>query len=183
MGPEWLATSPWSQVGRFGAFYGMIQRAADQLFGEVFDLPGYRERDFWETALNVFNPMEMARDYSLAVILQGLGNCLAFGKAGPPPPEAAMRFPPERAEAGVAEGAGSGGRIDPNNLPKGWTKTENNGFTHIRDENGTIRMEIHPPDKVTTYPHQHIYDPAGNPLDINGNIVDYKSPDAHIPLP
>jgi hypothetical protein len=52
--------------------------------------------------------MEMARDYSLAVILQGLGNCLAFGKAGPPPPEAAMRFLPERAGAGVAgEGAES----------------------------------------------------------------------------
>ncbi|MFD3259540.1 RHS repeat-associated core domain-containing protein [Paenibacillus lentus] len=68
-----------------------------------------------------------------------------------------------------------------NGLPKGWTYTENNGFVHVRDANGTIRMRIDPPDKVTKYDHVHLYDGNKNPLDINGNIVNPKSPDAHIP--
>lgn len=72
--------------------------------------------------------------------------------------------------------------IDPNDLPEGWTKTENNGFTHVRDSEGNIRVRIDPSDKVTNYPHKHIYDADGNPLDINENIVSPKSPDAHIPL-
>ena len=78
-------------------------------------------------------------------------------------------------------GSGSNG-VDANNLPEGWTKTENNGFTHIRDADGNIRVRIDPPDAVTNYPHQHVYDASGNSLDINGNIVSPKSPDAHIPL-
>jgi len=43
-------------------------------------------------------------------------------------------------------------------------------------------MRIDPPDKVTNYPHKHLYDINGNSLDVNGNIVPSKSPDAHIPL-
>ena len=41
-------------------------------------------------------------------------------------------------------------------------------------------VRIDPPDKVTQYTHIHLYDKNGNPLDINGNIVDVKSGDAHI---
>ena len=67
-------------------------------------------------------------------------------------------------------------------LPDGWTKTENNGFIHIRDAEGNIRIRIDPPDPVTNYPHMHLYDAAGNSLDANGNIVSRKSPDAHIPM-
>ncbi|MBE7106373.1 S-layer protein [Bacillus cereus] len=66
-------------------------------------------------------------------------------------------------------------------LPEGWKYTENNGFVHVRDANDTIRMRIDPPDKVTKYDHVHLYDENKNPLDLNGNIVDAKSPDAHIP--
>jgi toxin YxiD len=33
-------------------------------------------------------------------------------------------------------------------LPSNWKHTENNGFVHIRDANGNIRMRIDPPDKV-----------------------------------
>ena len=66
-------------------------------------------------------------------------------------------------------------------LPDGWKYTDNNGFVHVRDGNGTIRMRIDPPDKVTKYDHVHLYDENKNPLDLNGNIVDAKSPDAHIP--
>ena len=72
--------------------------------------------------------------------------------------------------------------VDVDNLPEGWSKTEHNGFIHIRDENGTIRIRIDPPDKNTLYPHKHLYDKSGNPIDINGNPVDRRSPDAHIPL-
>jgi len=67
-------------------------------------------------------------------------------------------------------------------LPKDWKYTENNGFVHVRDANGNIRMRIDPPDKVTKYDHVHLYDEKGNPLDVNLNIVDRKSPDAHIPI-
>lgn len=44
-----------------------------------------------------------------------------------------------------------------------------------------MRIRIDPADKVTKYPHVHIYDESGNLLDINGNVVDRKSPDGHIP--
>jgi len=66
-------------------------------------------------------------------------------------------------------------------LPKDWTYTENNGFVHVRDANGTIRMRIDPPDKATNYDHVHLFDESKNPIDIELNIVDRKSPDAHIP--
>jgi hypothetical protein len=67
-------------------------------------------------------------------------------------------------------------------LPEGWTKTTNNGFTHIKDVDGVTRIRIDPPDAKTPYRHKHLYDEAKNPLDINGNIVDRKSPNAHIPI-
>ena len=69
-----------------------------------------------------------------------------------------------------------------NKLPEGWKYTENNGFVHVRDASGNIRMRIDPPDKTTKYNHVHLYDAKGNSLDINGNIVDYKSPSAHIQI-
>ncbi|WYJ98829.1 hypothetical protein DOK67_0003158 [Enterococcus sp. DIV0212c] len=72
--------------------------------------------------------------------------------------------------------------VDENNLPDGWTATNHNGRVHIRDGNGKIRVRVDPPDKVTNYDHKHYFDKNDNPLDENGNIVDKKSPDAHIPL-
>lgn len=70
---------------------------------------------------------------------------------------------------------------DVDNLPEGWTKTENNGRIHVRDAEGNIRSRIDPPDAKTDYQHQHRYDGNGNSLDADGNIVPYNSPDAHIP--
>lgn len=64
-------------------------------------------------------------------------------------------------------------------IPDNWKYAEHNGFVHIKDEAGKIRIRIDPPDKVTQYPHVHVYD--GNLLDSLGNIVDRKSPDGHIP--
>ena len=68
-----------------------------------------------------------------------------------------------------------------NSIPKDWQFFENNGRVHIKDANGNFRVRIDPPDKVTNYEHMHIFDENKNPLDINGNIVDKKSPDGHIP--
>lgn len=68
--------------------------------------------------------------------------------------------------------------------------TEENGLLYmparyyspeLKDEAGKIRIRIDPPDKVTQYPHVHVYDNDGNLLDSLGNIVDRKSPDGHIP--
>ncbi len=67
-------------------------------------------------------------------------------------------------------------------LPSGWTQTTYNGFTHVRDANGNIRVRVDPADPKTSFPHKHIYDELGNSLDANGNIVEPNSPDAHIPL-
>ncbi|MBF0776543.1 transposase [Streptococcus azizii] len=65
--------------------------------------------------------------------------------------------------------------------PVGWTIDKNNGFVHIKDENGTFRIKLDPPDWRTDYPHMHIYDENENLLDINGNIVNRRSPEGHIP--
>ena len=68
-----------------------------------------------------------------------------------------------------------------NSLPKDWSYTENNGFIHVRDSNGQVRMKIDPSDKVTKYDHVHLFDSDGNIINKNGEIVDRKSTDAHIP--
>ena len=66
-------------------------------------------------------------------------------------------------------------------LPEGWTFNEHNGRVHIKNSKGDYKIRIDPPDRLTDYNHMHIYDKNGKPLDINGNIVNRKSPDAHIP--
>lgn len=66
-------------------------------------------------------------------------------------------------------------------LPEGWQFFENNGRVHIKDANDTLRIRTDPPDKVINYEHIHFFDANKNSLDINGNIVDRKSLDAHIP--
>ncbi|WP_276528074.1 RHS repeat domain-containing protein, partial [Pectobacterium aquaticum] len=53
-------------------------------------------------------------------------------------------------------------------------------FVEFVDKSGNVRAKIHPADKVTKYEHLHLYDKKGNPLDVNLNRVDYRSPDAHI---
>jgi len=100
------------------------------------------------------------------------------------------------ASSGVGEGkieSGTGvgniaGKLDTNNIPNmtkqdiidsipdDWNYTEHNGFVHIRDADGNIRIRIDPPDKITNYPHVHAYDSDGNLLDSAGNIVDRKNP-------
>lgn len=68
-------------------------------------------------------------------------------------------------------------------LPDGWkyNSSPDGRYVHIRDGNGNYRIRIDPPDKVTNYRHIHVFDGKGNALDINGKVVPYKSPDAHIP--
>lgn len=68
-----------------------------------------------------------------------------------------------------------------NNIPDDWTYTEHNGFVHIKDAQGNIRIRIDPADNTTTYQHMHLYDAKGNSLDSGGNIVNYKDSSAHIP--
>ena len=58
---------------------------------------------------------------------------------------------------------------------------EHNRRVHIKNSKGDYKIRIDPPDRITDYNHMHIYDKNGKPLDINGNIVNRKSPDAHIP--
>lgn len=99
-------------------------------------------------------------------------------------------------DGAIEGGTGIGniaGKLDSNNIPNmtkqdiidsipdDWNYAEHNGFVHIRDADGNIRIRIDPPDKVTNYPHVHVYDSNGNLVDSAGNIVDRKSPDGHIP--
>ena len=62
----------------------------------------------------------------------------------------------------------------------GWAVYDHNSFVHIK-KNGVDRIKLDPPDKVTTYPHMHIYDENKNLLNIDGEIVGRKDPAGHIP--
>lgn len=66
-------------------------------------------------------------------------------------------------------------------IPAGWTRTEHGPFVHVRDGDGNIRIRFDPPDAVTDYPHVHLYDGAGNPLDAGGNVADRRDRAAHLP--
>ena len=70
-------------------------------------------------------------------------------------------------------------------LPDDWDYQEHNGRVHIRDSNGKMRIRIDEPETKpparTPYRHMHIYDENGNPLDVDGNIVDKYDPSGHIP--
>src|SRR5690606_6923068 len=48
------------------------------------------------------------------------------------------------------------------------------------DKQGNIRVKIHPPDKVTTYEHMHVYDKSGKDLSSNLSRVHYRDPEGHI---
>lgn len=65
-------------------------------------------------------------------------------------------------------------------VPAGWRHADNHGFVHIRDAENNIRIRIDPPDQATNYPHVHLYDGAGRPLDINGNVVGRRNSAAHL---
>jgi hypothetical protein len=101
LGFRWFASRLLTHAGPFGMLYGMTFRRTDQIFGEMFDLHGYRERDFWDKAWYIFNPANMALDYGLAAALQGLGNCIKFGTPTPPKTQAgAAETAPVPTEAG-----------------------------------------------------------------------------------
>ena len=53
-------------------------------------------------------------------------------------------------------------------------------FKEFVDKHGNIRAKLHPPDKVTKYPHLHIYDKAGKSLDSNLSKVPARAVEAHI---
>ncbi|AIG65486.1 pre-toxin TG domain-containing protein [Weissella tructae] len=69
-----------------------------------------------------------------------------------------------------------------NSVPvnQGWTRTNFNGRVHIRRPDGTFRVRIDPPDKITKYQHMHVYNKKEQLLDIKGNVVDKNSPAGHI---
>ena len=55
-------------------------------------------------------------------------------------------------------------------------------FMEFVDDVGRVRAKIHPPDKVTPMHHLHLYDEAGNSLDVTLHPVLPTSPAAHIPV-
>ena len=67
------------------------------------------------------------------------------------------------------------------NVPDDWSYEEHNDRVHIKDATGNYKIRIDPADSSTNYRHMHIYDNAGNSLDINGNIVSSNNSLAHIP--
>ena len=52
----------------------------------------------------------------------------------------------------------------------------------FRGPGGNIRMRLDLADGKTLYPHAHLYDTVGRSLDFNLKPVDFKFPDAHIPI-
>lgn len=55
-------------------------------------------------------------------------------------------------------------------------------FMEFVDDVGRVRAKIHHPDKVTLTHHIHLYDEAGNPLDVALNPLLPTSLAAHIPI-
>jgi RHS repeat-associated protein len=49
-------------------------------------------------------------------------------------------------------------------------------------DTGITAVRIDLPDSVTNYDHIHLFDTKGNPLSVEGKIVDAKSPEAHIKI-
>lgn len=66
-------------------------------------------------------------------------------------------------------------------VPNDWRILGDPGgrFIHIKDKD-IIRIRIDPPDRKTTYPHVHLYDREGSPLNVNGFVVGESSKEAHI---
>jgi RHS repeat-associated protein/uncharacterized repeat protein (TIGR02543 family) len=66
-------------------------------------------------------------------------------------------------------------------IPKGNPESGNGAY--IDPVTGEQRVLTHPePDSGCSGPHCHVNNPAGERLDINGNVVPANSPDAHLPL-
>ena len=66
-------------------------------------------------------------------------------------------------------------------IPKGDPEAGNGAY--IDPVTGKQRILTHPePDSGCSGPHCHVNNPAGERLDINGNVVPSNSPDAHLPL-
>ena len=61
-------------------------------------------------------------------------------------------------------------------------KSPDGSFMEFVDRHGNVRAKIHPPDKVTTNEHLHIYDRSESPLDVNLNPVPPRDPVAHIEI-
>jgi hypothetical protein len=55
-------------------------------------------------------------------------------------------------------------------------------FMEFVDRNGNLRAKIHPPDKITTYDHLHIYEKKLTPLNKKLQTVKPKDPAAHIKI-
>lgn len=50
------------------------------------------------------------------------------------------------------------------------------------DKLGSTRVKIHPPDRVTSFSHMHIYDKIGRSLDLRLGLASRRSPEAHIKI-
>lgn len=61
-------------------------------------------------------------------------------------------------------------------------KSSDSNFMEFVDKHGNVRAKIHPPDKVTTYDHLHIYDRSRMPLNTNLKPVSPRDPAAHIEI-
>ncbi len=61
-------------------------------------------------------------------------------------------------------------------------QSPNGQFMEFVDASGRVRVKIHPPDKVTTYDHVHLYDGQGRPLNQGLKPDNTRSPATHIPI-
>ncbi len=59
-------------------------------------------------------------------------------------------------------------------------KSPDGRYLEFTDRFGNLRAKIHPSDRVTQYPHLHVYDSKGHPLNKQLQVVNKRSPDSHI---
>ena len=174
---EKIPLADWVKVGLFNTGDGILGRFVYAVADGNMSVE--------EKFAYAFSPEHMAMDFVGGAAMYGMSKAV---------PKVREKLPWNKISNEGGTGVGNiAGKLDTNNIPNmtkqdiidnipdDWNYTEHNGFVHIRDADGNIRIRIDPPDKITNYPHVHAYDSDGNLLDSAGNIVDRKSPDGHIP--
>lgn len=126
-----------------------------------------------DSASNLMNPAASVKKISrVAQIVQG-SKKVTKGPKSPhiDPKDVAGKTPDEIDDLARNKGL----------IPKGDPKSGKGAY--VDPVTGKQRVLTHPkPDSGCSGPHCHVNNSAGERLDINGNVVSPKSPDAHLPL-
>lgn len=104
-------------------------------------------------------------------VAAGAGALILYNEGGPTSPQINPQDLAGKTPAEIDQAARAAGLI-----PKGPSPQTGQG-SYVDPVTGEQRVLIHPDDS-----HMHVNNPAGERLDINGQVVPPESPEAHLPL-